>query len=131
MRVIEIAQKLHHKHNEYPRKRLAEWIEKSKDYAVMMIERYGFNNAQKTEEGYRLLFLMNHICPNLYHFHKKPNWTPMCKEDWEEYNEEMSLHMMENSQAGFADADGNVIQDGIHYTNEEYYAFLQAIADLI
>lgn len=129
MRVLEIAQKLKLKENSYPRSMLPTWIENSKAYADMMIERYGFNNAQKTEEGYRLLYIMNHVCPNLHHFCKMPAWKPKCLEDLKEYQALVDLYNRENSQAGFIDADGNLIQDGIYYTTEEFNAFMNAIKE--
>lgn len=129
MRVLEIAQKLKLKENAYPRSMLPVWIENSKAYADMMIERYGFNNAQKTEEGYRLLYIMNHVCPNLYHFHKIPTWTPKSAEDVKEFQILVGMHYRENSQAGFIDADGNTIQEGITYTTEEFNAFMDAIKE--
>jgi hypothetical protein len=129
MRVLEIAQKLKLKENAYPRSMLPTWIENSKAYADMMIERYGFNNAQKSEEGYRLLYIMNHVCPNLYHFCKKPNWHPQCSADLKEYIALLDLHYRENSQAGFIDADGNTIQEGITYTTEEFNAFMDAVKE--
>lgn len=129
MRVLEIAQKLKLKENSYPRSMLPTWIEKSKAYADMMIERYGFNNAQKTEEGYRLLYIMNHVCPNLYHFHKMPAWSPKSLEDWKEYQILVDMHYRENSQTRFIDAEGNVIQEGITYSTEEFDAFIDAIKE--
>ena len=129
MRVLEIAQKLKLKENSYSRYMLPIWIEQSKAYADMMIERYGFNNAQKTEEGYRLLYIMNHVCPNLHHFCKLPTWKPQCPEDWKEFHILVDLHNRENSQAPFRDADGNLIQEGIYYTTEEFNAFMNAIKE--
>lgn len=131
MRVLEIAQKLHLKENEYTANRLAGWIEKSNGYADMMVENYGFNEVQSTKEGYRLLFIMNHVCPNLHHFCPKPNWQPKCEEDFKEWVASMDLYTRENSQAGFKDKDGCVVQEGIHYSKEEFDAFIEAIGDLI
>ena len=130
MRVLEIAKKIRLKENEYVKNHLSEWVEKSNDYADMMIECYGFNKVQDTREGYRLLFVMNKVCPNLYHFHKKPNWYPKCETDVRKWNELMGNHVRENSQAGFRDENGNVIQDGVHYTKEEFEAFIKAVNDL-
>lgn len=130
MRVIDIAQKIHLKENKHIRERLPEWIEKSIDYADMMIERYGFNDVQDTKEGYRLLFILNHVCPGLYHFHKIPTWRPRCEEDMKEYNELIKLHTMENSQAGFSE-DGIILQEGVGYSKEEFEAFMNAVQDAI
>ena len=130
MRVLEIARKIHLKENEYVKNRLAGWIERSNDYADMMIERYGFNEAQNTREGYRLLFVMNHICPNLHHFCPKPNWQPKCEADIKEWTELMDRYTRENSQAGFVKG-GAIVQEGIGYSKEEFNAFIEAVKDLI
>ena len=130
MRVIEIAQKIYLKENKHVRDRLPEWIEKSIGYADMMIERYGFNDVQNTKEGYRLLFILNHVCPNLHHFHKMPNWRPRCEADMKEYNELVKLHTMENSQAGFSEG-GIILQEGVGYSKEEFEAFINAVQDAI
>lgn len=130
MRVLEIAEKLHLKENERVKNRLAEWIEGSEIYAYRMFEKYGFNNVHNTVESYRLLYILNHVCPNLYHFHKKPNWYPRGAAEMKEYNELLKLHTMENSQAGFSE-NGILLQEGVHYTKEEYFAFIEATKDLI
>lgn len=130
MRVLEIAEKLKLKENKYVLEKLPDWIEKSNSYADMMIENYGFNDVQTTREGYRLLFVLNHVCPNLYHFCKKPNWYPKCKADITEWNELMNNHLRENTQAAFRDSDGTLIQRGVHYTKKEFDAFIEAVEEI-
>lgn len=131
MRVLEIAKKIRLKENEYVKSRLSEWVEKSNSYADMMIERYGFNEVQNTREGYRLLFIMNKVCPNLHHFCKMPNFSIRNEDDLREWNEMVGNHTRENSQAGFVDSDGTLVQEGIHYTKEEFNAFVETVKDLI
>lgn len=125
MRVVDIANKLTLKENAYIRSRLREWMEKSEEYADMMIEQYGFNAAQKTRKGYQVLFLMNKVCPSLHHFKKEPNFQPWDEDSWEEYNRMRQERMLENTQVGLVDENGVLLQDGVHYTDEEYDAFFE------
>ena len=125
MRIQEIAEKISLKENAYIRSYLAEWIKESSNYADIMIQKYGFNKVQSTKKGYQVLFLMNKICPNLHHFKNRPNFTPWDKDSWEEYRKMSSEYMLENTQVGLVDENGVLLQDGVHYTDEEYDAFIE------
>lgn len=72
-RAVDLAAKLQFAQNEGLRPRVVEWVKKSKAWATAMFNKYGPNQAQKDVDGYRLLYVLNHLCPSLYHFHKMPN----------------------------------------------------------
>lgn len=125
-RVIELAQKLQHKENEHLIERLHDWVKQSAGYADMMMTRYGPNEAQKDANGYRLLYILNHYCPSLHHFHRAPD--PMrFKGDIDGYNRAMEKHWCENTQAGLQDQDGTLLQEGVVYDTENLNAFLDAV----
>ena len=131
MRVEDIARKLFLKENEYVRNRLSEWIEKSGEYADMMIRKYGFNKAQATRKGYQVLYLMNKICPILHHFKKMPSFKPWDKDSWDEYNRMSTEYTLENTQIGLVDESGKLLQEGVHYTDEEYDAFMVIVEEVL
>ena len=41
------------------------------------------------------------------------------------YNRAMQKHWLENTQAGFRDERGNLIQEGVEYSAESLSAFLE------
>ena len=118
-RVTDILTKLTHEKNSYCLRSLPAWIDDSMDYANRMVEEYGFNSVQDTYEGYRVLFVMNKICPNLHHFKRLPSFRPICTEDLRGYNRMTQEYMLENTQAGFS-KDGVTIQESVRYTPEEW-----------
>lgn len=128
-RIKVLAEKLFLEQNMGLQKRIEGWIEESEGYADKMIERYGLNKVQSTRKGYQLLYILNHLCPSLYHFHKRPD--PMrYKGDTEGYNRASLMHTRENTQVELVSRDGTLIQTGIHYTDEEYDIFLGIVAPL-
>lgn len=122
-RVIDLANKLQHKENERLLEKLPIWITESEDWARKMMGRYGPNGAQKDIEGYRLLYILNHLCPSLYHFHRQPD-PKRFMGDIDGYNAAAQKHFLENTQAGLLDSDGTLIQEGVHYDAENLNAFL-------
>ena len=72
-RVTDLAEKLQYKENERLLEKLPIWITESEPWARKMMDQYGPNGAQKDVDGYRLLYILNHLCPSLYHFHRQPD----------------------------------------------------------
>ncbi len=96
----ELMEKLTLPKNARLRAQIPELIAKSERYADMMMEKYGPNQAQQTHKAYRVLALLNNICPSLHHYKLKPNFKPWDEDSWKEYNEMLSAHNYENSQSG-------------------------------
>lgn len=78
--------------------------------------------AQKDVDGYRLLYVLNHLCPSLYHFHRQPD-PKRFMGDMDGYNAAAQKHFLENTQAGLLDSDGTLIQEGVCYDAESFNAF--------
>lgn len=123
-RAVELAEKLSLPQNAHLRPRAITWIEESRQWASMMIEKYGPNRAQKTHEGYQLLYVLNHLCPNLHHYHPMPN-PRIIRIDVQEYNRKYRKYFTENTQAALTDDDGTLIQEGVEYTPESFDAFCE------
>ena len=69
-RAVQLASKLQHEENARLRLLVFAWAEESESWAKDMMSKYGPNNAQKDEAGFRLLYILNHYCPALHHFHR-------------------------------------------------------------
>lgn len=123
-RAVQLASKLQYKENARLRIAVFTWANESKKWAKDMIAKYGPNEAQRDEAGFRLLYILNHYCPALHHFCKKPN-PQRFKGDIEGYNRAMQKHWMENTQAGLRDKNGVLIQEGVEYNSESLVAFLE------
>lgn len=65
-RVEQLLNKLLLKENRWILARLPMWIYESSQYAKIMEEKSG----SRTKAAYRVLYIMNHLCPSLHHFHK-------------------------------------------------------------
>lgn len=125
-RAVELAQKLALPGNAHIRKYVPIWVEESKAYADMMMERYGRTEAQACWEGYRVLFIMNHLCPDLYHFHRCPD-PRVFRGDIDGFNRAYEKHMRENTQVGIIGKNGVCIQEGVTYTKETFEALMDAL----
>ncbi len=123
-RAIQLASKLQYKENVRLRLQVFAWAEDSKCWAKDMMAKYGPNEAQKDGAGFQLLYILNHYCPALYHFHRKPDPLRF-RGDMSGYNRAMQKHWLENTQAGFRDERGNLIQEGVEYSAESLSAFLE------
>ena len=60
-RVTDLAEKLQYKENERLLEKLPIWITESEPWARKMMDQYGPNGAQKDVDGYRLLYILNHL----------------------------------------------------------------------
>lgn len=104
--------------NAYCLKLLPRWFEKSKSYAETMMQKYGPNKVQTGIREYQVLFVMNHLCPNLHHFHPMPN-AQNFRGDSDGYNRAYEEYMKENTQAELKLRSG-VVQEGVHDTPAEF-----------
>ena len=123
-RAVQLASKLQHEENARLRLLVFAWAEESESWAKDMMSKYGPNNAQKDEAGFRLLYILNHYCPALHHFHRKPD-PKRFGGDISGCNQAMQKYWLENTQAGFRDEWGNLIQEGVKYSAESLSAFLE------
>lgn len=77
--------------------------------------------ASRGSEEEQVRYVMNHLCPNLFHFYMVP--TPSeYRLDVETVNTMLHNHMCENTQATILNEDGSIYQDGVHDTHEELSA---------
>ena len=109
--------------NAYAKARMPQWLEESKDYAKRMIEKYHYDEKGLSVEHLRVLYICNHMCPNLAHLKHKPippapSYVRREPEAMKEYFEMLSEYEYENTQAPLY-RDGELIQPGIHHTAKE------------
>ena len=122
-RATDLAEKLQYKENVHLLEKLPIWITESEPWAKKMMDKHGPNGAQKDMEGYRLLYVLYHLCPSLYHFYRQPD-PKRFMGDMDGYNAAAQKHFLENTQAGLLDSDGSLIQEGVCYDTESFNAFL-------
>ena len=128
-RAIELARKLALPENERLVRLTGLNVRKSLSWAEDMMAKYGPNEAQKDVAGYRLMFVLNHLCPSLHHFHKQPD-ARRFKGDIEGFNRAAEKHFLENTQAGLVGEDGALIQEGVEYSQESWDAFLETLNEV-
>lgn len=123
-RVYQLAQKLNLPQNERLLQYVQNWVDKSEPWAEKMCKEKlpnfsSFSEKEKAEaiKRYRLRYILNHLCPSLYHFKKMPDPKMV---SMREYNRLMREHMMENSQAEFIDDDGTIIQNAVVLSGKEF-----------
>lgn len=122
-RVIDLANKLQYPENQHLFQQVPKFVQNSIPWATHMMEKYGPNEAQKDLDGYRLLYILNHYCPNLHHFHPKPD-PRRYGGNLAAYHDAAQKHYFENTQAALVDTDGAVLQEGVVYDAESLAAFL-------
>ena len=75
--------------------------------------------ASRGSEEEQVRYVMNHLCPNLFHFYMVP--TPSeYRLGSDVVNTMLRNHMCENTQATILNEDGSIYQDGVHDTHEEF-----------
>lgn len=122
IRIQQLLKKLEHPKNAFARKRLPGWFENSKAYATMMREKYKY---EQSEESLRVLYICNHLCPNLVHLISKPippspSYVRREPDAMKEYTDLLFKYEFENTQAGVRDQDGNILIHGVHHSSEEF-----------
>lgn len=76
------------------------------------------DTADKGTEEEQVRYVMNHLCPNLYHFYKNPTQKDF-RLGPDVVNLMVHQHMCENTQATILNEEGSLFQDGVHDTHEE------------
>ena len=95
------------------------WVADSLQWGMRQVgkthpEAHG-NQYEELVKRYRLKYVLNHLCPSLYHFFPSPQkMLPFQGQDI------ATKYQMENSQAEFTDWNGNVTQKGAIYSGEEF-----------
>ena len=129
IRLRQIVEKLTWPENAYCRRHLEQWIHESDEWA----RKHPADGYEIDRGAHRLLYVLNHLCPNLAHRCKKP--PAYLKADDPEYVRMMREYLMENSQAEFLKYDGSgeavIEQPGVLKTNEAWVLFLQLVAPII
>lgn len=103
-RVETLLQKLYLPQNSYSYAKFPQWFEDA---------------ADKGTEEKQVRYVMNHLCPNLYHFYKNPTQKDF-RLGPDVVNIMVRQHMCENTQATILNEDGSLYQDGVHDTHEEF-----------
>lgn len=121
-RVEVLAKKIQLPENAGLLKFAPKWVADSLNLAKrQMAENYPGVDRDKAEydelaKQMRLRYILNHLCPNLHHFHPMPRAGMPCAE----YNEMLWLHITENSQKKFTDGEGSVLQEGVFLSGKEF-----------
>ena len=123
-RIQYFLEKLDHPKNAYAKSKMPTWFKDSEDWAYRMMELHGYHKTGSTVEGLRTLYICNHMCPNMAHLKNKPippapSLVRREPEYLQEYQKMLFEYEYENTQATIANADGEIIQQGIHQTKEE------------
>lgn len=103
-RVEALLEKLYLPQNSYSYARFPKWFADASD---------------KGTEEEQVRYVMNHLCPNLYHFYKNPTQRDF-RLGPDVVNLMVRQHMCENTQATILNEDGSIYQDGVHDTHEEF-----------
>lgn len=111
------------KKNQYVRERICGDIEMSKNYSAYMIAKYGFNRVQNTEEGFRLLYVLNKVCPML----KNSTPTPVFVMDTD--REAAKAEYLKMVQAR-EEENAELSQSGVEYAKEEWDYLLMRLKSI-
>ena len=124
-RIQQFLTCLDHPKNSYARNLLPKWYKESSDYAQLMIDKYHYDTEKGLSFEYlRVLYICNHMCPNLVHLKHKPvmpdaETIRSEPEAMQEYQRMLFEYTYENTQAAIIDDNGELTQEGICYTAEE------------
>lgn len=106
-----------------PGKRVEALLEKlyqpQNSYSYAKFPQWFADAADKGTEEEQVRYVMNHLCPNLYHFYKNPTQNNF-RLGPDVVNIMVRQHMCENTQATILNEDGSLYQDGVHDTHEEF-----------
>lgn len=105
-----------------PGKRVEALLEKlylpQNSYSYAKFPQWFADSSDKGTEEEQVRYVMNHLCPNLYHFYKNPTQKDF-RLGPDVVNLMVHQHMCENTQATILNEDGSLFQDGVHDTHEE------------
>lgn len=100
-----------------PGKRVEALLEKlylpQNSYSYAKFPQWFADAADKGTEEEQVRYVMNHLCPNLYHFYKNPTQKDF-RLGPDVVNLMVHQHMCENTQATILNEDGSLFQDGVH-----------------
>ncbi len=131
-RIEQLLEKLEHPKNTYAKSQMAKWFKDSADWAERIMELHGYHKTGSTLEGLRVLYICNHLCPNLVHLKHKPvmpdaNYVRQEPEAMEEYWRMYYEYEYENTQVALANNEGEIVQPGIHQTADEFALIQQYV----
>lgn len=124
-RIQYFLEKLDHPKNAYAKNLMPKWYADSAVWAQRMMDLHEYHKKGSSMESLRVVYICNHMCPNLVHLKPKPVAPPPSfarsePEVMREYRRMLFEYEYENTQAALANAKGEVVQDGIHQTVEEF-----------
>lgn len=106
-----------------PGKRVEALLEKlylpQNSYSYAKFPQWFADAADKGTEEEQVRYVMNHLCPNLYHFYENPTQRDF-RLGPDVVNIMVRQHMCENTQATILNEDGSLYQDVVHDTHEEF-----------
>ncbi len=131
-RIEFFLERLEHPKNAYAKSLMPKWYNESLNWAHRMMELHEYHKTGSTIEGLRTLYICNHMCPNLAHLKTKPlppapSYIRREPEALREYQRMLHEYEYENTQATLANSKGEVVQDGIHQTKEEFELIKQYV----
>lgn len=124
-RIQYFLDRLDHPKNAYAKNLMPKWFEESEKWAYRMMELHEYHKKGTSLESLRVVYICNHLCPNLVHLKHKPippapSYVRREPEALKEYQKMLFEYEYENTQASLANSKGEIIQDGIHQTKEEF-----------
>ena len=124
-RIEQFLEKLEHPKNAYAKSMMPKWYHDSWDWADHMMDVHGYLKKGSTMESLRVVYICNHMCPNLAHLKPMPippapSLVRQEPEAFREYQRMLQDYEYENTQAALANSKGEIIQPGIHQTKEEF-----------
>lgn len=131
-RIQYFLEKLEHPKNAYAKSKMPIWFKESEDWAHRMMELHEYHKKGTSLESLRVVYICNHMCPNLAHFKHKPilpaaSYVRCEPEAMREYQRMLFEYEYENTQATLANSKGEVVQEGIHQTKEEFELIRQYV----
>lgn len=124
-RIQYFLDKLEHPRNGYAKAMMPKWFKDSEDWACRMMENHEYHKKGSSVESLRVVYICNHMCPNMVHLKPHPVAPPPGfmnpeSEYFKEYQRMLFEYEYENTQAAIANSRGEIIQEGIHQTKEEF-----------
>lgn len=124
-RIQYFLEKLEHPKNAYAKSKMPIWFKESENWAYHMMEMHEYHKNGTSVESLRVVYICNHMCPNMAHLKPKPVAPPPSlirrePEYLKEYQKMLFEYEYENTQATLANSSGEVVQQGIHQTKEEF-----------
>lgn len=131
-RIQYFLDKLEHPRNAHTKAMMPKWFQDSENWAYRMMEQHEYHKKGSSLESLRVVYICNHMCPNLVHLKPYPVAPPPSfmnqePEYFKEYQRMLFEYEYENTQAAIANSQGEIIQEGIHQTKEEFELIRQYV----